>query len=169
MKQCHVCAVRKSAKKTSGIEYNFIPPRIWFFKEKEKCNNAIIFSIFCCPFCAFASCFTRQRQNFPRLRQVFTRLRHVFETLRIHDLLRVCQEFVAKPGFTPKSLHVRSGDRHFCDTIHGGNIKRDILKDAEIVQKGNCGDLEVSAELNYSGPRTLNRMHKDSDTEQDFY
>ena len=50
-----------------------------------------------------------------------------------------------------------------------GNIKRDILKDAEIVQKGNCGDLEVSAELNYSGPRTLNRMHEDSDTEQDFY
>ena len=55
------------------------------------------------------------------------------------------------------------------DIILSGNIKRDILKDAEIIQKGNCGDLEISANLNYSGPRTLNRMHEDSESEVDFY
>ena len=51
--------------------------------------------------------------------------------------------------------------------IINGQSKVEILKDIENILKNNYGEHEVSAELDYSGPRTVNRMH--SEPESDFH
>ena len=48
-----------------------------------------------------------------------------------------------------------------------GEIKNELLKETENLINGNCGHLEVSTELNYSGPRIVNRMSSDSE-QQNF-
>ena len=54
------------------------------------------------------------------------------------------------------------------DIILDGQTRNEFLAHTETILSGQCGDLELSAELNYSGPRTLNRMMSTSQSEADF-
>ena len=72
-----------------------------------------------------------------------------------------------------KSQRTRMSVNRLSDLINNdqiiisGQSKVELLKDIEIILKNNYGEHEVSAELNYSGPRTVNRMH--SEPESDFH
>ena len=72
-----------------------------------------------------------------------------------------------------KSKKTRISVNELSDLIHNdqviidGQSKIEIMKDIENILEGNYGEHEVSAELDYSGPRTVNRMH--SESEQDFH
>ena len=53
------------------------------------------------------------------------------------------------------------------DFIMNGEEKREILQETENLISSNAGHLELSTELSYSGPRIINRMSSDDDS-QDF-
>ena len=53
------------------------------------------------------------------------------------------------------------------DFIMSGEEKREILQKTENLLICNAGELELSTELNYSGPRMVSRMSSDADL-QDF-
>ena len=72
-----------------------------------------------------------------------------------------------------KSKKTRNSVNELSDLIRNdqviidGQSKIEIMKDIENILKNNYGEHEVSAELDYSGPRTVNRMH--SEPESDFH
>ena len=82
-----------------------------------------------------------------------------------------CEAHILPKGH--KSQRTRMSVNRLSDLINNdqiiisGQSKVEILKDIENILKNNYGEHEVSAELDYSGPRTVNRMH--SEPESDFH
>ena len=54
------------------------------------------------------------------------------------------------------------------DFIMDGEEKREILQESDNLISHLAGHLELSTELNYSGPRMVNRMSSGNESQQDF-
>ena len=54
------------------------------------------------------------------------------------------------------------------DIIMNGKTKNEILQETENIINVKYRYLELSTELNYSGPRIVNRMSSESEQPQDF-
>ena len=105
----------------------------------------------------------RDPQNALRL------LRTRLQTQKLH-LTDQSKDMIPKGQKNKKnknSMNALSDLIHNDQVIIDGQSKVEIMKDIENILKNNYGEHEVSAELDYSGPRTVNRMH--SESEPDFH
>ena len=85
------------------------------------------------------------------------------KSIEVSDTLKYC--FPKGMERTRKHFNMVEFAKHLqnSDLIMDGREKREILQEVDSLINSNAGDLEISTEISYSGPRTIDRTTSDDD------